>query len=69
MEYNYLWLLNYNTAECIVIKLTKEDKELINNYDNFETFIADCLEEKYNFNLNDCQWMVSENYEFTKFGF
>ena len=69
MEYNYLWLLNYNTAECIAIKLTKEDKELMNDYDNFETFMADCLEEKYNFNLNDCQWMVSENYEFTKFGF
>lgn len=69
MEYNYLWLLNYNTAECIVIKLTKEDKELMNNYEDFEIFIADCLEEKYNFNLNDCYWMVSENYEFTKFGF
>ena len=69
MEYNYLWLLSYNTAECIVIKLTKEDKELMNDYDNFETFMVDCLEEKYNFNLNDCYWMVSENYEFTKFGF
>ena len=69
MEYNYLWLLNHNTAECIVIKLTKEDKELMDDYDNFETFMADCLEEKYNFNLNDCYWMVSENYEFTKFGF
>lgn len=69
MEFNYLWLLNYNTAECIVIKLTKEDKELMIDYNNFETFMADCLEEKYNFNLNDCYWMVSENYEFTKFGF
>lgn len=69
MEYNYLWLLYFITQECIVIKLTKEDKELLRNYDNFESFIADYLEEKYNFILDDCYWMTSENYEFTKFGF
>ena len=69
MEYNYLWLLNYYTGECIVIKLTVEDKQSMAEYEDFENFIIDCLEEKYNFNLKDCCWMTSENYEFTKFGF
>lgn len=68
MEYNYLWLLNYTTGGCIVIKLTKEDKQMMEKYEDFEVFIMDCLEEKYNFSLHDCCWMTSEDYELTKFG-
>lgn len=69
MEFNYLWILNYNTAECIVIKLTKEDKEEAKNYSSFGIFVEDYLADKYDFNPCDCNWMISENYEFTKFGF
>ena len=69
MEPRYLWLLNYCTGICSVIKLTNEDVEESVKYDNFEFFISEVLEEKYDFNINDCCWMTTDTYEFERLGF
>lgn len=53
----------------MVIKLTKEELEESEKYNDFENFIYDVLEEKYNFNLSDCHWMVAETYEYERYGF
>ena len=69
MEPRYLWLLYYPTSEMVVIKLTNEEIKESEKYDSFEYFIEDVLEPKYEFSLNDCQWMVSESYNIQRRGF
>lgn len=69
MEPRYLWLLHYPTGSAMVIKLTKQELEESRKYNDFESFITECLEDKYNFNLNDCIWMTSEEYQYERFGF
>lgn len=69
MEPTYLWILNYSYGGTMVIKLTKEQKRQSDEYESFEEYIRDNLEEEYNFNLDDCQWMVTNQYQYEKFGF
>lgn len=69
MESTYLWILDYSYGGTIVIKLSKEQEKESVNYDNFEEFIRDNLEEKYNFNLDNCQWMISNQYQYDRYGF
>ena len=69
MEPRYLWVLDYAWGDIMCIKLTDAELEESKNYDDFESFISECLKDKYNFRLKDCCWMISESHEFKKHGF
>ena len=68
METNYIIILDYSAGELIKIKLTPEQIEESEKYDDFETFLS-TLEEKYEFRLKDCQWMTTETYQERSYGF
>ncbi len=63
MEPNYLIILNYVTSQLIKIKLTDEEKQMSEKFDNFEAFIETELEEKYGFRTKDVHWLVAEDLE------
>ncbi len=60
MEPNYLILLNYCVGEVVKIKLTEEEKHQSEEYEGFEEFIREQIEEKYEIRLKDCTWMTLE---------
>lgn len=62
MEPNYLILLNFCVGEIVKIKLTNEEKRKSEEYEDFEAFMRNELEDKYHFNLSDCCWMTLESY-------
>lgn len=68
METNYIIILDFSVGEFIRIKLDKKQKEESEKYVDFEEYL-ETLEEKYDFNLKDCLWMVTENYSERSFGF
>lgn len=68
METNYIIILDFSTGEVIRIKLDKKQKEESEKYVDFEEYL-ETLEEKYDFNLKHCLWMVTENYSERSFGF
>lgn len=59
METNYIILLDYSSGEIIKIKLSDEEIQKSESYEDFETFLS-TLEGKYNFRLQDCYWMPVE---------
>ena len=61
METNYIIILNFSVGEVIRIRLDKEQLEESEKYDVFEDYL-ETLEEKYDFRLKDCQWMITETY-------
>ena len=68
MKANYIIILDYSVGEVIRIKLTKEQIEKSEQYENFESFLS-TLEEVYDFRLKDCLWMSTETYRERCFGF
>ena len=63
MEPRYVIILDYNIGALNIIELTDEEIEESKNeekYNDFETFLA-TIGDKYGFNLNDCNWMVTES--------
>ena len=68
METNYIIILDYSAGEVIRIKLTTEEIEESEKYDDFETFLS-TLEEEYDFRLKDCLWMCTESYQERSYGF
>ena len=60
MEPNYLILLNFCVGEIVKIKLTEEEKRKSEEYEDFEEFIKEHIEEKYEIRLKDCTWMTLE---------
>ena len=60
MEPKYVIILDFCVGALNIIKLTKEELQESENYDDFESFLS-TLEEKYGFNLNNGQWMTTEN--------
>ena len=68
METNYIVILDYSAGEVIRIKLTPEEIEESEKYDDFGTFLS-TLEEKYEFRLKDCLWMTTETYQERSYGF
>lgn len=60
MEPNYLILLNYCGGEIVKIRLTEEEKRQSEEYEDFEEFIREHIEEKYEIRLKDCTWMTLE---------
>lgn len=68
METNYIIILDFSVVEVIRIKLTEEQMQESERYDDFEDYL-ETLEEKYDFRIKDCQWMVTETYCERNFGF
>lgn len=60
MEPRYILILDYCVGCLNIIKLTDEELRESEKYDNFEDFLS-TIEEKYEFRLSDCNWMVTEN--------
>ena len=60
MELNFLILLKYCVGEVVKIKLTEEEKKTSEAYEDFEEFIREHIEEKYQARLKDCEWMTLE---------
>lgn len=59
MEPKCVIILDFCTGALNIIKLTQEELRESENYDDFESFLS-TLEDKYGFNLNNCQWMTTE---------
>lgn len=68
METNYIIILDYSVGEVIKIKLTQEQIEESEKYDDFEIYLS-TLEEEYDFRLKDCVWMCTEKYQERSYGF
>lgn len=60
MEPKYVIILDFCIGVLNIIKLTEEELQESENYDDFETFLS-TLEERYGFRLSNCQWMTTEN--------
>lgn len=59
METNYVILLDYSSGEIIKIRLSDEEMQKSESYEDFEMFLS-TIESKYNFRLKDCYWMSVE---------
>jgi len=55
----YLILLDCCRSVVVKIKLTRSDIKKSKQYDDFEEFISEELEEKYGFSLKNCSWMLT----------
>lgn len=60
MEPRYVLILDYCVGCLNIIKLTDEELRESEKYEDFEDFLS-TIEEKYEFRLSDCNWMVTEN--------
>ena len=60
MEPKHVIILDFCIGALNIIKLTEEELQESENYNDFESFLS-TLEEKYGFRLNNCQWMTTEN--------
>ena len=69
MEPNYLVILDYVVGRVIVIKLTDEEITKSEQYEDFEDFMREELEDKYKFRTSDVNWMVTEDYSVEKHNF
>lgn len=69
MEYNYLILLNYYNGDIMVIKFTKAEKEEMLEYEDFQEYIYEVLEERYGFDLEENHWTVASEYNFIRQNF
>ena len=68
MNTNYVVILDYSVGEVIKIKLNEEQIKESEKYDDFESYL-ETLEDKYDFRLKDCLWMVCDTLITRKFGF
>lgn len=68
MEANYIIILDFSVGEIIKIKLTETEKQESEKYENYENFLR-TLENKYDFRLEDCIWMTTENLSERQFNF
>lgn len=59
MEPKFVVILDFCIGALNIIKLTQEELQEYENYDDFESFLS-TLEDKYGFKLDNCQWMTTE---------
>ena len=59
MEPKYVIILDFCVSALNIIKLTEEELQESENYDDFESFLS-TLEDKYGFRLSNSQWMTTE---------
>ncbi len=60
MEPKYVLILDYCIGALNIIELTDEEINEAFSHDDFESFLM-TIEDKYEFRLSDCNWMVTEN--------
>lgn len=60
MEPRYVIILDFCIGALNIIRLTDGEVKESERYDDFESFLS-TLEDKYDFRLNNCQWMITEN--------
>lgn len=58
----YVFILNYFSGDVSIIKLTEQEEKQSEEYFDFSDFL-ETLEDRYEFRLKDCNWMVSESKE------
>ena len=64
MKKQYLILLDCCRGVVVKIKLTPAAIEKASSeYDEYEEFISEQLEGKYNFSLTNCSWMLTDRLE------
>ena len=63
MKKQYLILLDCCRGVVVKIKLTPAEIEKASEYDEYEEFISEQLEGKYNFSLINCSWMLTDRLE------
>ncbi len=66
MKTNYVTILDFTTGWVNIIHLTPEEIHESEKYEDFEIFLS-TLEEKYQFKLSNCQWMVSEELHIARY--
>ena len=66
MEPRFVILLDYSGGYVNIIKLTPEELEESEKYEDFETFLH-TLEDKYEFRLSDCSFMTCETLSIYKY--
>lgn len=59
MSNTYVYLLEFSTTTLRIIRLTNKEAEKAASYDDFESYLS-TLEDKYSFDLSNCQFMVSD---------
>ena len=59
----YLILLDCCRGVVIKIKLTRAEMKKSEEYDEYEEFISEQLEGKYDFSLTNCSWMLTDSLE------
>lgn len=59
MSNTYVYLLEFSTTTLRIIRLTGKEAEEAASYDDFESYLS-TLEDKYSFDLSNCQFMVSD---------
>lgn len=63
MKKQYLILLDCCRSVVVKIKLTPAEIKKASEYDEYEEFISEQLEGKYNFSLTNCSWMLTDRLE------
>lgn len=63
MKKQYLILLDYCRGCVIKIKLTRAEIKKSEEYSEYEEFITEQLEDKYDFSLTNCSWMLTDSLE------
>lgn len=65
----FVFILDFCVGSVLIIELTDEEREKAASEEyegDFESFLS-TLENKYDFCLKNCQWMVTSNYDVTFF--
>ena len=63
MKKQYLILLDCCRGVVVKIKLTKAEIRKSKEYEEYEEFISEQLEGKYDFSLTNCSWMLTDSLE------
>ena len=63
MKKQYLILLDCCRGVVIKIKLTRAEMKKSEEYSEYEEFITEQLEDKYDFSLTNCSWMLTDSLE------
>lgn len=69
IDEKYVFILDFCVGSVLIIELTDEEREKAASEDfegDFESFLS-TLENKYDFRLKNCQWMVTSTCVITFF--
>lgn len=69
IDERFVFILDFCVGSVLIIELTDEEREKAASEEyegDFESFLS-TLENKYDFRLKNCQWMVTSTYDVTFF--